>query len=323
MKLASIENDKNQIHLAVVFDQDLLLDLYELRSFLPQANLIPENMKDLLAGGADVLTKILDCLEEIRLLILKDNEREALKQSNILLNWDEVSFLPPVPDPTIILSVGMNYHAHLKEMQNAPALPYPPAFLMTHQALNGSGKPIVVPPQCPDMIDFEGELCFVFGKYCYDVSENEAMDYVAGYTIANDVSARDWVAPVFKAEKPFEGISAWDRNLLGKQLPTFCPCGPVIVTKDEIPDPHNLQLTLTLNGKVMQSSRTDDLIFNLPQIISYFSKWYRFSPGDIVTTGSPPGVGAGRNPPVYMKSGDLVEVEIEGIGKLSNPVSNS
>jgi 2-keto-4-pentenoate hydratase/2-oxohepta-3-ene-1,7-dioic acid hydratase in catechol pathway len=153
------------------------------------------------------------------------------------------------------------------------------------------------------------------------VSEADAMDYVAGYTIANDVSARDWVGPVFAAEKPFDAISAWDRNLLGKQLPTFCPCGPVITTKDEIVDPHDLQMTTRLNGEVMQSSKTDDLIFNLPQIISYFSKYYRFSPGDIVTTGSPPGVGAGRKPPVFMKPGDVVEVEIEGIGTLSNPIA--
>ena len=131
------------------------------------------------------------------------------------------------------------------------------------------------------------------------------------------------MSTVFAAEKPFDAISAWDRNLLGKQLPTFCPCGPVITTKDEIMDPHNLQLTLRLNGELMQNSKTDDLIFNLPQIVSYFSKWYRFGPGDIVTTGSPPGVGAGRKPPVYMKPGDMVEVEIEGIGKLTNTLKTA
>jgi len=321
MKLASIEGNSKKAHVAVVIDQDQLLDIQELKNVLPQAILIPEKMKDLLAGGATILTKIQYCLDYIGSMM--DDKLEGLRQSNILLGWDEVSFLPPVPDPTIILSVGMNYHAHLKEMQNAPALPYPPAFLMTHSALNGSGQPIIVPPQCPDKIDFEGELCFVFGRTCHNVTEEEAMEYVAGYTIANDVSARDWVEPVFTAEKPFDAISAWDRNLLGKQLPTFCPCGPVIVTKDEINDPHDLQLTLRLNGELMQNSKTDDLIFNLPQIISYFSKWYRFGPGDIVTTGSPPGVGAGRKPPIYMKPGDVVEVEIEGIGKLTNTLDNA
>ena len=318
MKLATIERGENHAHVAVVADDDELLDLVALRVVMPEANDVPAEMRDLLAGGAAALAAVQTCIDGVA--AMADDEREALRGSDILQAWDNASFLSPVPNPTIILSVGMNYHAHLKEMQNSPALPFPPAFLMTHQALNGHGKPIIAPPQCPDMVDYEGELCFVFGRTCHNVSEEEAMDYVAGYTIGNDVSARDWVGPVFSSEKPFDVISAWDRNLLGKQLPTFCPCGPVIVTKDEIADPHNLQMTTTLNGEVMQSSKTDDLIFNLPQIISYFSQWYRFSPGDIVTTGSPPGVGAGRKPPVYMKPGDVVEVEIEGIGKLSNPI---
>ena len=318
MKLATIERGEHHAHVAVVVGDTELLDLTALRGAFPPAEDVPAQMRDLLAGGAATLAAVQKSIDHVA--AMTDGERDSLRRSGVLQAWDSVAFLPPVPNPTIILSVGMNYHAHLKEMQNTPALPYPPAFLMTHPALNGHGRPIIAPPQCPDMIDFEGELCFVFGRSCHNVSEEDAMDYVAGYTIANDVSARDWVAPIFAADGTFEAISAWDRNLLGKQLPTFCPCGPVIVTKDEIADPHNLQMTLTLNGEVMQSSKTDDLIFNLPQIISYFSQWYRFSPGDIVTTGSPPGGGAGRKPPVYMKPGDVVEVEIEGIGRLSNPV---
>jgi 2-keto-4-pentenoate hydratase/2-oxohepta-3-ene-1,7-dioic acid hydratase in catechol pathway len=319
MKLATIERGENHAHVAVVVGDNELLDLMALRGVADEANAVPAEMRDLLGGGADALAAVQNCIDHVA--AMSDGERDGLRQSDILQAWGAVSFLPPVPNTTIILSVGMNYHDHVKEMQNSPALPYPPAFLMTHPALNGHGKPIVAPPQCPDMIDYEGELCFVFGRTCHNVSEADAMDYVAGYTIANDVSARDWVGPVFAAEKPFDAISAWDRNLLGKQLPTFCPCGPVITTKDEIVDPHDLQMTTRLNGEVMQSSKTDDLIFNLPQIISYFSKYYRFSPGDIVTTGSPPGVGAGRKPPVFMKPGDVVEVEIEGIGTLSNPIA--
>ena len=146
------------------------------------------------------------------------------------------------------------------------------------------------------------------------------MDYVAGYTMANDVSARDWVADVFSATEPFPSILAWERNIMGKLLPSFTPCGPVIATKDEVEDPHDLLLEFRLNGEVMQSSRTDDLIFNVPQIVSYFSKWYRFEPGDIVTTGTPAGVGVGRNPKVFMKPGDHAEVSLGGIGVLSNPV---
>lgn len=321
MKLATIERgerDENHAHVAVVVGDNELLDLVALRAVMPEAKEVAAGMRDLLAGGPAALAAVQKCIDGVA--AMSADEQDSLRQSDILQAWDSVSFLPPVPDPSIILSVGMNYRRHLEEMENVPVPAYPPAFLMTHPALNGAGKPIVAPPQCPDMIDFEGEFCFVFGRSCHNVTEDEAMDYVAGYTIANDVSARDWVAPWFAAEKPLDVVSTWDRNLLGKQLPTFCPCGPVIVTKDEIADPHNLQLTTTLNGEVMQSSKTDDLIFNLPKIISYFSQWYLFSPGDIVTTGSPAGVGAGRKPPVYMKPGDVIEVEIEGIGKLSNPI---
>jgi 2-keto-4-pentenoate hydratase/2-oxohepta-3-ene-1,7-dioic acid hydratase in catechol pathway len=318
MKLATIERGGNEAHAAVVVGDDELLDLVALGSVVPEAKEIPAAMRDLLAAGPAALANVQKCIDAVAAMTA--DAKDVLRQSDILQPWDSVSFLPPVPNPAMILSVGLNYRRHLEEMENTPTPANPAAFLMTPAALTGAGKPIIAPPQCPDMIDYEGEFSFVFGRECHNVTEDEALDYVAGYTIANDVSARDWVGPLFASEKPFEAIAAWDRNVLGKQLPTFCPCGPVIVTKDEIADPHNLQLTTTLNGEVMQSTRTDDLVFNLPQIISYFSFWYRFSPGDIVTTGSPAGVGVGRKPPVFMKPGDVVEVEVEGVGKLSNPV---
>lgn len=318
MKLATIERGAGHAHAAAVTHDNQLLDLVALRDTLPAARDVPAKMRDLLGGGDAALNAVRTCLDSVA-----DMSAEAqgdLRAAGILLSWDDAVFLPPVPDPSIILSIGMNYRAHLEEMEGTPVPPRPTGFTMTHPALTGHRGTIIAPPQCPDMIDYEGELTFVFGKSCHNVSEAEAMDYVAGYTIANDVSARDWVGPVFTVTKPFVAVAAWDHNILGKQLPTFCPCGPVIVTADEIADPHDLQLTVTLNGEVMQSSNTDDLIFNLPQIISYYSTFYRFSPGDIVTTGSPPGVGVGRKPPVFMKPGDLIEVEIEGIGKLSNTV---
>ena len=170
------------------------------------------------------------------------------------------------------------------------------------------------------MVDYEAELSFVFGRTCHNVGVGEAMDYVAGYTIANDVSARNWVGEVMAAQGVFPAAQAWERNIMGKNFPTFTPCGPVIVTADEIADPHDLDLSLTLNGTVMQATKTDDLIFDLPQIIAYFSQWYRFQPGDIVTTGTPAGVGFGRDPKVFLKPGDTVAVTISGIGTLQNPV---
>ena len=230
----------------------------------------------------------------------------------------ETPLSPPVPDPWVIFSVGMNYGRHLAEMGNTPRPPHPAGFIKTRDSLLGSGKAIHVPPQCPNMIDFEGEFCFVFGKECHRVTEAEAMHYVAGYTIANDVSARDWIPDIKVGEPPFGPIHGWERNIMGKNLPGFTPCGPVIITKDEIDDPHDLHLQTRLNGEVMQDTKTDDLIFKLPEIISYYSQWYRFHPGDIVTTGSPSGVGVGRDPQVFMHAGDTVEIELEGVGILTN-----
>ena len=278
---------------------------------------IPARVADILGSEAalDAARAVLDKLEG-----LSADETQNLRDTGSLVALDSADLLAPVPRPNLILSVGLNYHRHLAEMAGTPAPAYPSAFMKTVASLTGSGKPIIVPPQCPDMIDYEAEFTFVFGRTCHNVSADEAMDYVAGYTIANDVSARDWVADVFAAKEPFPSILAWERNIMGKLLPTFTPCGPVIVTKDEIADPHDLLLEFRLNGEVMQSSRTDDLIFNIPEIVSYFSQWYRFEPGDIVTTGTPAGVGVGRDPKVFMKPGDRAEVTLEGVGTLSNPV---
>ena len=238
-----------------------------------------------------------------------------------LTAFADTTLLPPIPNPWLIFSVGMNYGRHLAEMSNTPAPEHPAGFIKTRDSLLGSGKAITVPPQCPDWIDYEGEFCLVFGRECHAVSEDEAMDYVAGYTIANDVSARDWIPDIKTGEPPFGPIHGWERNILGKNLPGFTPCGPVMVTKDEIADPYDLHLQTRLNGEVMQDTKTDDLIFKLPEIIAYYSQWYRFHPGDVVTTGSPAGVGIGRDPHVFMHAGDIIEIELEGVGVLSNTLA--
>ena len=312
MQLATLDTG-DLGHAAVLSNENELLDLVT-SGLAPDA---PAAVKDILGreSAMDAVRKALDALAS-----LSQDERHALRQSDALIALDSARLLAPVPRPSLILSVGLNYHRHLAEMAGTPAPTFPSAFMKTIASLNGAGKPIIIPPQCPDMIDYEAELCFVFGRTCHNVSPADAMDYVAGYTVANDVSARDWVGDVFSATEPFPAILAWERNVMGKLFPGFTPCGPVITTKDEIPDPHNLLLEFRLNGKVMQSTRTDDLIFNIPAIVSYFSQWYRFEPGDIVTTGTPAGVGAGRKPQVFMKPGDRAEVTLEGVGTLSNMV---
>jgi len=229
-----------------------------------------------------------------------------------------VRFRPPIPRPGFVLSVGMNYAKHLEEM-NTPIPKSPAAFVKAPTSLTGNGEPIRIPSDHADMVDFEGELTFVIGRDCHRVTEAEAMDYVAGYTIANDVSARDWVPGIFTAEGNMAAIHAWEANILGKQYPTFTPMGPVMVTKDEIADPAALHLVTKLDGEVMQDTLTE-LVFPIPRLIAHYSQWYQFRAGDVVTTGSPSGVGFGRDPKVFMKPGQTIEVTVEGIGTLSNPV---
>ena len=184
----------------------------------------------------------------------------------------------------------------------------------------GPEAPIRIPPSHPDMLDWEGEFSVVIGKPCHRVKAAQALDYVAGYTIVNDVSARDWVAPIFSSAGIMGPIHAWEQNLLGKMFPSFCPMGPVLASKEEVPDPGKVKIETRLNGKVMQSANTDDLVFSVPMLIEYYSQFYLFKPGDVITTGSPSGVGYGRHPRVFMKAGDVVEVEVQGVGILRNPV---
>ena len=170
------------------------------------------------------------------------------------------------------------------------------------------------------MVDWEAELAVVIGKTCHKVTADKALDHVFGYTAANDLSARDWVQQTFDSKTHMDAINSWCINLLGKQFPTFCPLGPGLVTKSEIQDPTALQIKCRVNGEVMQSSHTSKMLFSVAQVISYVSKFYSLNPGDVILTGTMSGVGYGRNPKIFLKSGDVVEVEIEKIGILRNIV---
>ena len=227
--------------------------------------------------------------------------------------------LPPISNPGLLLSVGMNYHEHLKEMKT-PVPEKPAAFTKSVASIIASGQPIRLPGAHPDMVDWEGEFTVVIGKAGHRIPAARALEHVAGYTIVNDVSARNWVAPIFASTGVMGPIHAWEHNLLGKMMPTFCPMGPCIATKDEVPDPDDVKIVTRLNGQVMQDANTDDLVFSVTKLIEYYSQFYRFLPGDCITTGSPSGVGFGRNPKIFMKAGDVIEVEIKGIGVLSNPI---
>jgi len=245
--------------------------------------------------------------------------RKLAKSKKNRLPRSRAKLLPPIPNPGLLLSVGMNYHEHLKEMKT-PVPEKPAAFTKSVASIIASGQPIVLPASNPGMVDWEGEFTVVIGKGGYRIPAAKALEHVAGYTIVNDVSARDWVASIFSSSGIMGPIHAWEHNLLGKMFPTFCPMGPCIATRDEIPDPANVKIQTRLNGQVMQDANTDDLVFSVVKLIEYYSQFYCFMPGDCITTGSPSGVGFGRNPKVFMKAGDTIEVEVKGIGVLSNPV---
>ena len=212
-------------------------------------------------------------------------------------------------EPRDILCIGLNYKAHAAESNAAPPA-YPVLFLKNSGTLQNPGDPIVLPRKLrSDEVDYECELAVVIGKTCHNVSRADALKHVLGYTCANDVSARDW--------QRNGGGGQWCR---GKTFATFCPLGPSIVTTDEIPDPNKLAIRTVLNGEVMQDWNTDDMIFDVPAIIEFMSASMVLKPGTVILTGTPHGVGFARKPPVFMKAGDTVTIEIEKIGSLTNPV---
>lgn len=221
--------------------------------------------------------------------------------------FDEVRILAPVPRPGKILCSGINYRGHKDENPEAQMPAEPFFFSKLPSAVVGPGQPIVKPPQTKQL-DYEVEFAVVIGRAMKGAPAKEVMENVAGYTILHDVSARD--------------VQFKDNQItLGKNFDTFCPIGPCIVTPDELPNPGNLKLRSLLNGKVMQDGSTADWVFPLPTLLSFLSGIMTLEPGDVVSTGTPAGVGVFRKPPVFLHPGDVVRLEIEGIGILENPVS--
>lgn len=218
------------------------------------------------------------------------------------------SLLAPIVCPEKVLCIGLNYRDHAEE--SGMAIPDEPVcFSKFSQTVVGSGATIVL-PKVSDQVDYEAELVAVIGKTGKNISEAEALDYVGGYTNGHDVSARDW-----QIGRPG---GQW---LLGKTPDTFAPIGPYLVTSDEVSNPNSLRIQLRLNGETMQDSNTTEFIFTIQQVIAYVSQLITLQPGDLIFTGTPPGVGMARKPPVFLQPGDNVEVEIEGLGVLQNPVA--
>jgi len=216
--------------------------------------------------------------------------------------------LAPVA-PAVIFGIGLNYRQHAEET-GKPLPEYPLVFMKASTALQHPGEPIVLPRHLrSEKVDAEAELAIVIGKHAKNVPPAEALDYVAGYTCANDVSARDW---------QFE--KGGGQFCKGKTFDTFCPLGPCLVTPESLPDPGKLALRQRYNGKIVQESNTNDLIFSVADLISFLSGSTTLAPGTVILTGTPGGVGAARQPQEFLQPGDTVTVEIDGIGMLTNPV---
>lgn len=217
--------------------------------------------------------------------------------------------LPPVQPPAIFC-IGLNYREHAGETRME--LPdYPVLFMKNPASITGHGDSIVLPPSCLDplQVDYEVELAVVIGKQGRNIPRAKALSHIAGFTVSNDVSARTWQ---FSA-----GGGQWIR---GKSFDTFCPLGPELVTVDEVSDIHNLDLTCTLNGEIMQQGNTSRMIFPVDELIAYLSEDTTLLPGTVILTGTPSGVGFTRNPPVFLKPGDIIEMTVEKVGTLRNSV---
>lgn len=284
MRLATISTPAGPR--AAIFHDDSYIDLHATEAELPVS------VRALLEGGPKYRNALADIAE---------------MPKAVRYPAGTVKLLPPIPDPPKIVCVGLNYRDHAEE-SGVPIPKEPVLFSKFTTALTSHGEAIVLPPVSKE-VDYEAELVIVLGKRGRFLSLQAAEDAIVGYTVGHDVSARDW-------QLKKDG-KQW---LAGKTFDTFAPLGPVIVTKDEIPDPHALAISLRLNGQTMQNSNTRQMIFTAAQIVAYLSQVVTVEPGDVIFTGTPPGVGFARKPQVFLKAGDVVEVEIEKIGVLRNPV---
>ena len=250
---------------------------------------LPASMRQILSLGADGLSRA----------------AAAARTSAVRYERAAVRVRTPVPDPPAILGIGMNYRAHVAELgREQPAWQY--WFNKQRTAIAGPGDAIVM-PAASDMVDYEGELALVIGPRCQHVPAARALEVVAGFSVINDVSVRDWQwrTPTFT---------------MGKSFDTHAPCGPELVTGDELGDPGSLAIRTWVNDELRQDSSTADMIFGWAEMIEYLTSAFPLEPGTIIATGTPAGVGAGFDPPRFLVPGDVVRIVIEGVGELSNPV---
>lgn len=232
----------------------------------------------------------------------------------------EATLREPLGERGLIVCTGANFRSHLEEM-GEPAPKKVAWSVKSPNAVIGTGAPIVLPAHAPaDRIDYEGELAVVFGCDTHAVTADEARSHIAGYTILNDVSDRSTLPGIAAARTASDGRWAWTDMLLGKQYPSFAPLGPVVLTADDVPDPGALRLRTTLNDVLMQDAFVSELAVDIPHLVEQLSQHFSFRAGDVITTGTPAGVGVAQKPAVFLRPGDSVTVEVIGIGALTNGV---
>lgn len=237
-----------------------------------------------------------------------EKAKAAIQENNVSkLKREEIEICSPVPRPSKIICIGLNYRDHAEE--SGQPIPKSPIIFSKFSACAIGANEAIQLPKNSQQVDYEAEFAFVIGRRAKDVNKADAMNYVFGYTNFNDVSARDFQF----------ADGQWIR---GKACDTFAPMGEFVATADEIKDPHNLQIQFRLNGETLQNSNTKELIFKVPELIEFLSASITLEPGDVIATGTPPGVGFARKPPVFLKDGDVAEVEIEGLGILKNKVNS-
>lgn len=297
MRIITFEHD-GKTATGCLLSTDRLLDFSHATAQLPQP--------DCSLAWFDVDSASHSCARMLLQEISHDEARlNALVEAGAVLSLESVTLLAPIPRPGKFLCIGLNYRDHAEE-SGMPVPEQPVVFSKCITAVTGPDSPVFL-PETSKRVDYEAEFAIVIGKRCRRVAKEEAMQYVLGYTCVNDVSARDLQ----------EMDGQWVR---AKSLDSFGPMGEAVVTVDEIEDPHQLGIRLRLNGETLQDSNTNQLIFGVAELVSFLSRDITLEPGDIISTGTPPGVGFARKPPIYLKDGDVMEVEIDGIGVLRNPV---
>lgn len=252
---------------------------------------IPSTMKEFLEAGDNAISAAQTVI---------DSGTHAISATDVTIH-------APIDNPEKIICIGLNYADHAAE-SSMPIPEEPIVFSKYASSIIGPDENIVA-PSASSQVDYEVELVVVIGKSGRNISEEDALDHVAGYMVGHDVSARD-----YQLEKPG---TQW---MMGKTFDTFAPIGPDLVTTDDVPDPHNLGIRCILNGETVQDSNTSQLIFGVPKLIAYLAHVFTLTPGDLIFTGTPHGVGMGREPQLWLKHGDLVICEIDGLGRLENPV---